>query len=139
MVVGWFVLYYNKHVGIRYCLPDSRPPMLLSYPRLRPGLLLLRSVLSSRQILLIRSIRWIRVPFHRLVFFLNTNNSNLFRSVSPRGSIRLLFQFAKSLVEGNGKFGEGSLGLSRCITWIGIGILHCHFLTVLTLGDEHAQ
>ena len=108
-------------------------------PRLRPGLLSLRSVLSSRQILLIRSIRWIRVPFHRLVFFLNTNNSNLFRSVSPRGSIRLLFQFAKSLVEGNGKFGEGSLGLSRCIAWIGIGILHCHFLTVLTLGDEHAQ
>ena len=108
-------------------------------PRLRPGLLSLRSVLSSRQILLIRSIRWIRVPFHRLVFFLNTNNLNLFRSVSPRGSIRLLFQFAEPLVEGNGKFGEGSLGLSRCIAWIGIGILHCHFLTVLTLGDEHAQ
>ena len=23
MVVGCFVLYYNKHVGARYCLPDS--------------------------------------------------------------------------------------------------------------------
>ena len=42
--------------------------LLLSVvPRLRPGLLSLRSVLPSRQSLLIRSIR---VPFHRLrVFF----------------------------------------------------------------------
>ena len=44
--------------------------LLLSVvPRLRPGLLSLRSVLPSRQSLLIRSIR---VPFHRLRVFLNT-------------------------------------------------------------------
>ena len=34
-----------------YCLPDSSP-LLSLYPRLRPGLLSLRSVLSSRQIYL---------------------------------------------------------------------------------------
>ena len=39
--------------------------LLLSVvPRLRPGLLSLRSVLPSRQSLLIRSIRQIRVPLH---------------------------------------------------------------------------
>ena len=47
--------------------------LLLSVvPRLRPGLLSLRSVLPSRQSLLIRSIRSIRVPFPRLRVFLNT-------------------------------------------------------------------
>ena len=64
----------RKSLSIRYCLPDS-PPRHALIPRLRPGLLSLRSVLASRQRLSVISvesvIEW--KALRSCVFFSNTD------------------------------------------------------------------
>ena len=84
-VVGWTSEYFFEHGW--FGVLSSRQPITSRFiiPRLRPGLLSLRSVLSSRQVI---RIRWILDRINFLVFF-RTRILRIERMCLPCGYVRL--------------------------------------------------